>query len=228
MRRLEDFLPWTADWDYYKDDRDYSKVYRGDFVRFTESLKSSYSNSFTANTIRVKRELLTNTNQTGYSNDAYETFDKNQSAWQVTMFNDYSTLTAWPSFADIDNHIVIRVKDSDKALFDTTKGIFTAKTIPGISGYTDYEAVTTSGFAAHQFYTLTATPKDANHVAVWKPGNAGTGYSQNTYYHEGQTEKSSNLITLTCEEAETTPFCITGEAYYAALDLLTGVEGETW
>ena len=229
IRRLEDVLPLTdARWTISEDDRDYSKVYRGDFVRFTESLNSSYSNSFTANTIRVKRELLTNTNQTGYSNDAYETFDKNQSAWQVTMFNDYSSLTAWPSFADIDNHIVIRVKDSDKALFDTTKGIFTAKTIPGISGYTDYEVVTTSGFAAHQFYTLTATPKDANNVAVWKPGNAGTGYSQNTYYHEGQTEKSSNLITLTCEEAEATPFSITGEAYYAALDLLTGVEGETW
>ena len=222
------YLPSDGKYSINQDDRDFRKVYRGDFVRFTESLNSRYSNSFTANTIRVKRELLTNTNQVGYSNDAYETFDKNQSAWQVTMFNDYSSLTAWPSFADIDNHIVIRVKDSDKALFDTTKGIFTAKTIPGISGYTDYEVVTTSGFAAHQFYTLTATPKDANNVAVWKPGNATIGYSQNTYYHEGQTAKSSNLITLTCEEAEATPFSITGEAYYAALDLLTGVEGETW
>ena len=210
------------------DDRNYSKVYRGDYVRFTEALDNSYKDSFTASTIRVKRDRQTDSGEAGYTNDAYETFDRGQTAWQVTLFNNYSALTAWPSFDDIDNHVVVRVSDKDKALFDTSGGIFTAKTLPGQSGYTDYEVVPQASFAAHAFYPLTATPKDADSVAIWTPGNSKDSYSQNTFYHEAAAEKGSNVIVLTCKKADSTPYAVTGEAYYAALDLRTGVEGETW
>ena len=210
------------------DDRDYNRIYRGDYVCFEEVLSEEYADSFTASTIRIKRERQSNSGEPGFSRDAYEAFDEGQSGWKVTMYNDYSAMTAWPSFDDVDNHVVIRVADEDLALFDTASGVFTARTIPGESGYTYFEAVSPAGFAAHSFYTLAAEPKDADFVAVWTPGNSRYSYSQNTYYHEGAAEAGSNVITLTCQKADAVPYAVTGGAYYAALDLYTGVEGETW
>ena len=210
------------------DDRNYNRVYRGDYVRFTEALNSSYANSYSASTIYIKRDRQSNSNIAGQSNDGYEIFDKNQSAWQVTMFNDYSALLARPAFDDINNHVVVRVADSDRQKFDTSQGIFTGKVLPGGSGYTDYEVVAQSDFAAHNYYTLAAVPKSDADVAVWTPGNSSFSYSQNSFFHEASSEQGSNVVTLKCQAADATAYAITGDAYYAGLNLYTGVEGETW
>ncbi|MBQ3378750.1 MAG: S-layer homology domain-containing protein [Clostridia bacterium] len=203
-------------------------IYRGDYVCFMEELNSRYKDSFTASTIWADWDYQENTNMAGYSNKGYLAFDEGATDWRVTMFNNYSAITARPAFDDIDNHVVVRVSDKDKALFDDSKGVFTAATIPGEDGYTDYEVITKTDFEAHQFYELMATPKDADYVAVWTPGNSSVSYSQNTYYHEARSEKGSNIIILTAKAADPTLYAVYGDAFYAALNLSENVEGETW
>ena len=210
------------------DDRDPHTVYRGDYVRFTQTLNESYQELYTSNSIRIRREWVTNSAEAGKADEGYEIFDRDQSAWQKTMFNTYAAITAYPSFVEKRNRILVKVKNSDLAKFDTASGIFTKTKVADADGYSYYEAVGPDDFAAHQYYTLTATPRDGNYLAIWYPANEKFGYSQNTYYYEAGAEANSNVIELNCGLAYSGYYTITGRAYHAGLDLLTGVEGESW
>ena len=213
----------TLEGNYQKDSEGNPVIHKGDQIRVKQTLMDAYNAAYKQSRIRFK----TRETSAVKDNDDEKAFDPDY-ADTCVFKNVYAVINAYPIVEDKDNRIVVRIKDSDIAMFKAGEGIFKCESEISQAGYRDYIAVSQEDLQACVRYTLNAEPADENNVAVWKPAFKASRYSQNTFWFEADERAENNVLLLTCEKADSRPYSLKGKVYYSDVSLLTGVEGEAW
>ncbi len=140
-----------------------------------------------------------------------------------------SSTVARPVIEKKENKVTVRVKKSERDLyFNTKNGIF-ANPFKENNDYYEYEIDTDSKHITGKEYDLTAEVKKKAYVPVWTVANdTSKRYSQSTFYYRGVNEADDNVILLTAEKADATPYSISGTLFYDDKALGGGASAEAW
>ncbi len=124
------------------------------------------------------------------------------------------------------NAVVVRVKKSELALFDTTSGILSGLAEEN-EGY--YEYVVEAGNVTGKTYAISAKAADAGFVPVWwVEGNSFARYTQGTFYFTALAEEESNYVYLTAAQADKGAYTLSGTVYYDDAALGGTASAQAW
>ncbi len=124
------------------------------------------------------------------------------------------------------NAVVVRVKKSDLALFDTTSGIFNS--LPE-ENEEYYEYVVDAGNVTGKTFAMSAKTADAGNVPVWwEEGNSRAKYTQGTFYFTALAEAESNFVYLTAAQADKGAYTLSGTVYYDDAALGGTASAQAW
>ncbi|MBR4880134.1 MAG: S-layer homology domain-containing protein [Clostridia bacterium] len=195
--------------------------HKGDKIRFTQTVKDSYSSSYTDSRIR----FVTKDYSSADSVDNLRAYDAETN--YCTILNMYSDVDVYPNFDKKNNHIIVRVARADVEKFNSNFGIFKTRGVRS-GNYMEYTVVDSRDFASNVYYELSARAKNDGYTPVWRKINTNIKYSQGTFYFESTDDIERNIIYLTCEKADNMKYCLTGDAYYSNVTLNGGIEGNAW
>ena len=196
-------------------------VHKGDTIRFTQTINDEYKSSYTSSRIRfVKTATLG-----GKTFDDKSKYNDGDNSYK--MLCDYSSIDAYVNLDKKDNQVIVRVAEEDVDKFDTSKGIFKNE-YTAYGKFRDYTVVPKDSFSLNEYIEISAAAKNDGNVPVWNPSNDKKSYSQPTFYFETKEEGEDNIITLTCEKADSRKYSIVGTAHYSEVSLASQTEGASW
>ena len=190
----------------------------GDILRYNVKLADSDSEVYEWD--RMTIETLRPAGQQKY--DIYRQTNKDYAQDDVGG----TEIRVSPVVTTVKNQVIVRVKQSEKDLFDTAYGIF-ANPAEYNGAYLDYTIDTQK--VAGKNYELSAKAKDSAYVPVWYVANkTSVKFSQDTFYFTGAAQPNDNIIYLSLAKADSTPYSIAGTVYYDDAALGGAVSAEAW
>ncbi len=186
-------------------------LHRGDTVTFTQNVTNPrYKSS------RIR--FVTRDTSTAEEVDVKRKYDKDNSC---TLFCDYASMDVYPSYEN-SMQVIVRVNKDDLSMFRRDKGIFTCPSVES-GRYIDYIVTNEDEFAESVYFEYSAYAKSDNYVPLWNGA-----YAQNTFYFQTSSNPDWNLMTLTCQKADSQKYVLTGKARYSDTSINGTTEGSAW
>ena len=127
-----------------------------------------------------------------------------------------------PTFTQTENQVVVQIEESDLQYFDTSADLFDTedKWLDG----TVWNYRVASNVRTNELFELWATPRDKNHIPIWKTTQDTGTYSGNAFYFMTGVYASDNIVTLSVDRdaSKHAYYSLTGTVYSQVMNLATG------